>query len=277
MSISGLVEKAASNEADREARGAAEEELASADAIPERAHGDEQAGHQEAVDVDDPEELRARRSQLRTDPRDGEVEHGQVHRVDERGQRQHGKTDPFATGGPRRYHVLARSLTHAPCSLPDAQDPGAAPRSGPPSIRLPQPVSLIGPAGLRRVEGPWRRGSGRIGTVEQARDQGLYALRSKSSHHRRRDETATAARRGGISANLHSSRPRRGPRTHARASRGGQSNRGSSRHGFAGRRTGRSLVRLRRSWRRRRWRIIRRRRRRLGCAHVPRVAGRPPL
>ena len=109
----------------REPRGAAKEELAPADAVAERAHRDEEARDQETVDVDDPEQLCACRSQLGTDPRDGEVEHRQVHRIDERGQRQHSEADPFATGGPRGYHVLARSLTHAPRSLPGTQYPSA--------------------------------------------------------------------------------------------------------------------------------------------------------
>ncbi len=113
MSISELVENAASNDAEREARGAAEQELAAADAIPERAHGDEQAGDQEAVDVDDPEQLRARRRSSALIRGIGEVEHGQVHRVDERGQREHGETDPFAPGRPRRNRVFARHLIHA--------------------------------------------------------------------------------------------------------------------------------------------------------------------
>ena len=60
ISISALVEKAASTEATPNAAGADQQQPAAADAVAQRAHRDQRAGDQEAVDVDDPEQLRAR-------------------------------------------------------------------------------------------------------------------------------------------------------------------------------------------------------------------------
>ena len=64
MSISALVENAASSDSTPNARGADEQQLAAADAVAERAHRDEEARDHEAVDVDDPEQLRAARLQV---------------------------------------------------------------------------------------------------------------------------------------------------------------------------------------------------------------------
>ena len=97
----------------REERGTAQEELPAADPIPEGAHRDEQAGDEEAVDVDDPQQLRARRSQLCADSWDGEVEHGQVHRVDERREGEHAEPDPLPPRRPRRHRVRACQFIHA--------------------------------------------------------------------------------------------------------------------------------------------------------------------
>ena len=59
MSISELVENAASSDAIANPAAPIEQQLAAADAVAERAHRDEQAGDEEAVDVDDPQQLRA--------------------------------------------------------------------------------------------------------------------------------------------------------------------------------------------------------------------------
>ena len=60
ISIAALLEKAASTEAKPNARRADQEQPAAADPVAERAHGDQRPGDQEAVDVDDPQELGAR-------------------------------------------------------------------------------------------------------------------------------------------------------------------------------------------------------------------------
>ena len=82
-----------------ERNGADQKQLAPADAVAERAHGDQRAGNHEAVDVDDPEQLRRRRLQVRRDVRHGEVEHGQVHGIEQAGQRDDGEADPLAPAG----------------------------------------------------------------------------------------------------------------------------------------------------------------------------------
>ncbi len=79
--------------------GADQQQAPPADAIAQRAHGDQEAGHQEAVDVDDPQQLRGRRIEIGADRRQRQVEHGQVHRVDHAGQGDGGQADPFAAGG----------------------------------------------------------------------------------------------------------------------------------------------------------------------------------
>jgi hypothetical protein len=73
-----------------------------ADPIPERAHRDEGAGHHEPVHVDDPQQLRARRLQVLAQRGDGEVQHRQVHHVQQAGQREDGEADPLAPTGPLR-------------------------------------------------------------------------------------------------------------------------------------------------------------------------------
>ena len=82
-----------------ERRRAGEQQLAAADAVAERAHRDQEAGHQEAVDVDDPQQLRCGRFQLGADGRQRQVEHREVHRVDHARQREHAQADPLAAGG----------------------------------------------------------------------------------------------------------------------------------------------------------------------------------
>src|SRR5690606_2150412 len=78
---------------------------ASADTVPESAHDDQGPGHQEPVDVDDPEQLSARRSESGAEAGHGEMEDRQVHRVEEAGQSQHSQADPLAPSG-------ARDLVH---------------------------------------------------------------------------------------------------------------------------------------------------------------------
>ena len=78
---------------------AEQQQPAPADAVAQRAHRDQEARDHEAVDVDDPQQLRARRLQLGADGRQREVEHREVHRVDHARQRDHCQADPFAARG----------------------------------------------------------------------------------------------------------------------------------------------------------------------------------
>jgi hypothetical protein len=52
-----------------------------ADPVAERAHRDQQPGQQEAVDVRDPEELRAGRFEVGAQLRQRQIENREVHRV----------------------------------------------------------------------------------------------------------------------------------------------------------------------------------------------------
>ena len=112
ISISGLVENAASSDATPNAAAPIEQQLAPADPVAERAHRDQEARDHEAVDVDDPEQLGAARLEVRADLRHGEVQHGQVHHVEEAARASTAKPGPFPTGRSRRYHVLVRCLSH---------------------------------------------------------------------------------------------------------------------------------------------------------------------
>ena len=60
MSIAALRRERREHRRGAERRGADQQEPPPADAVAERAHRDERAGDEEAVDVDDPEQLRAR-------------------------------------------------------------------------------------------------------------------------------------------------------------------------------------------------------------------------
>ena len=85
------------------------QELAAADAVTQGAHGDQRPGHEEPVDVDDPQQLGAGRLQVRADRGHGQVQHGQVHHVQQAGQGEHRQPDPLAPSGLRwrlgRSHV----------------------------------------------------------------------------------------------------------------------------------------------------------------------------
>ena len=63
ISISGLDENAATTDAPRTRR-ADQEQSAAADPVAQRAHRDQKAGDEEAVDVHDPEQLGAARAQV---------------------------------------------------------------------------------------------------------------------------------------------------------------------------------------------------------------------
>ena len=111
ISISTLVEKAASTERDAEGSGPDEEQPAAADTVAERAHRDQEAGQHEAVDVGDPEKLGARGLEIRGQRGHRQVEDGQVHRVQEAGQGDHSEPDPLPPPGARHVdHRHLRSL-----------------------------------------------------------------------------------------------------------------------------------------------------------------------
>ena len=76
--------------------GTDQEQLATSDAIAERAHRHQEPGDREPVDVDDPQELRAARVEVLADRRHGQVQDREVHHVDERGEREDRQPDPFA-------------------------------------------------------------------------------------------------------------------------------------------------------------------------------------
>jgi len=68
---------------DAERGGPDQQQLAPADPVAERAHGDQRSGDEKAVDVDDPEQLRRGRLQVGGEMRHREVQHRQVHRVEQ--------------------------------------------------------------------------------------------------------------------------------------------------------------------------------------------------
>ena len=81
---------------DAERGGADQQQPAAADPVAQRPHGDQRPGDQKAVDVDDPQQLRAAGLEVRAERRHREVQHGQVHRVEQAGQGDHGEPDPLA-------------------------------------------------------------------------------------------------------------------------------------------------------------------------------------
>src|SRR5438093_613462 len=96
ISISVVVENAAITEATPNAAAANQEKPAAADAIAQRAHRDQRSGDQEAVDVHDPQELRAAGLQRRTQLGHRQVQDRQVHGVEQARQGDDGESDPLA-------------------------------------------------------------------------------------------------------------------------------------------------------------------------------------
>ena len=103
MSISGLGAEGRQRRRRAESDGAGHEQAATADAVAEAAHGDEQAGQHQRVDVDDPQQLVAARTQLAADLGQRERQHGVVDRDEQHGQHQHGQRGPFASAGTVRH------------------------------------------------------------------------------------------------------------------------------------------------------------------------------
>ena len=89
-----------------ERRGADHQHAARADAVAERAHRDQRARDHEPVDVDDPQQLRAARLEVGADRRQREIEHVEVHRVDQAGERDHGEAEPVAAGSSSGGHCV---------------------------------------------------------------------------------------------------------------------------------------------------------------------------
>jgi hypothetical protein len=123
--VSALVEKAARTEAMTEGGGADQQELAPAYPVAERAHGDQRARDEEAVDVDDPEELRRGRLEIDAELRDREIEHGEVHRIEQAGQGDHGQPQPVPARrlGRGCRHLGGGRHRRCPCCCPRRSQP----------------------------------------------------------------------------------------------------------------------------------------------------------
>ena len=104
-----------------ERRSADHQQPATTDAVAERPHRDEEAGDHEPVDVDDPEQLRTARLEVRAERRHREVQHRQVHRVEQAREREHAEPDPLAPcclwwGLGLRLHLERHPPTSEPSS-----------------------------------------------------------------------------------------------------------------------------------------------------------------
>jgi hypothetical protein len=114
ISISTLLEKGASTD-DAEGRGADQEQAAAPDAVAERAHRDQEPGQEEAVDVGDPQQLRARGVEIGGQRGNGQIEDRQVQRVQEAEQRNDGESDPFSPTGFEALSAIMSPISSAHC------------------------------------------------------------------------------------------------------------------------------------------------------------------
>ena len=108
--------------------GADQQQPAPANPVPQVAHGDQPSCDQEPVDVHDPEELGARGPQVGGERRHREVEHGQVHGVQQARQRDDGQAEPLLAPRPRgdrSAHDAFSALS--PCRLHSATGPAMPP------------------------------------------------------------------------------------------------------------------------------------------------------
>jgi hypothetical protein len=80
----------------RETRCAGEQELAVTDPVAEAAHGDQQAGQDEGVDVADPEQLGARGAEVAADERRGKGQHRAVDADQQDAESENAKGEPAA-------------------------------------------------------------------------------------------------------------------------------------------------------------------------------------
>lgn len=85
---------------DTEHRRADEQQPPATDAIAEGAGSDQRAGDEKPIDVDDPEQLRAARPEIFTQLRHRQMQHREIHRVQQAGQRDDGEPDPFLLACP---------------------------------------------------------------------------------------------------------------------------------------------------------------------------------
>jgi hypothetical protein len=98
MSIRALVENAASTDPTPKAA-APISRAAAADPVAQGAHGDQRSRDEEPIDVHDPQQLGAAGPEISAEVRQREVQHRQIHRVDQARQRDHGQADPVAARG----------------------------------------------------------------------------------------------------------------------------------------------------------------------------------
>ena len=83
-----------------EGGGPGQQQSAAADPVAQGAHGDQEPGDHEPVDVGDPQQLGAAGLQLGAERRHGQVRHRQVHGVQHTGQGEHRQPDPLAPARP---------------------------------------------------------------------------------------------------------------------------------------------------------------------------------
>ena len=122
ISISGLDEMADRIEIRPKAPAPTSSSLRRPTRSPTRTHRHEEPGHREPVDVDDPQELGAARTQVPTDRRHGQVQDREVHDVDECREGEHGESYPLAPaclGWTRRrrhrFVLMAPTVHRPPC------------------------------------------------------------------------------------------------------------------------------------------------------------------
>jgi hypothetical protein len=81
-------------------RGATDEQQPPpADPVAQRPHGDQESRDHEPVDIGDPQQLSAAWSQVLADRRHGQVQHGQVHRIQQTSEGEHRQPDPLPPAG----------------------------------------------------------------------------------------------------------------------------------------------------------------------------------
>ena len=80
-----------------EGAGPQQQQSTAADAVAQRTHRDQRTGDKKSVDVEDPQELRARRFQIRAQVGHSKVQHREVHRVEHARQRNDREANPLTT------------------------------------------------------------------------------------------------------------------------------------------------------------------------------------
>ena len=100
------------NRGDTKDGGTDQEETPPPDPVSQGAHGDQGRGNQEAVDIENPEQLSAAGLEVGADRRDSQIEDREVHGVEQAGQGDDRQANPLA---PPRLHCppLTISITAA--------------------------------------------------------------------------------------------------------------------------------------------------------------------